>query len=675
LAARQAAGLIEVLARAMDYAHGKGIVHRDLKPSNVLLAGTPETTLERCTVKVTDFGLAKRLDTGDDTRSRAVLGTPSYMAPEQAEAGTVAIDRRTDVYGLGAILYELLTGRPPFRSESPLQTLQQVVQAEPARPRLLNPAVPRDLETVCLQSLQKEPRRRYGSAAALAEDHGQPVRARPVGPVERVWRWGRRKPLAAALLLTLLIGLGTSLYLWRRSADNEARALALLREEEVAQQETEDILRMILQILEDNVLVSETPSLEAPDANPVQMDLLLKAEASYSHLLEKRGHDQKLQALSATVLTRLGNHYFDHGRKIESLAFFEKATRLFEPLAPEAARQPEYLAAAVRAYLYLGAAYELQGRLEPAREAFATSLRIWQELAQAPPTGHECDAVWLGLHFARVLRNNGHSEEDIEGRFARLPGRPELLGGAQPYDLFLQLLRVMLICLRADKSGQAVARLAAAREASAILDGYYQHASLSRDGRFWLAVSSTDVGWLLRRGGGAAEALDLLDRANRTLQELAREAPKEPYLFAKLSDSWVQIGKGRWQLHQVEETLGAYRHSLAAQRQACVLAPTVTEYRRALGQRYLQLGRKLCELGRLDEAEVCLQERQALWPGDASKHTEAVRELQKWAGQVGPQGKDLSPARRQERQRYLDLCARLERKGIGAPPTAGSAKP
>src|SRR5207237_7247333 len=130
------------------------------KPSNVLLAGTPETPLERCTPKVTDFGLAKRLDKAGETGSGAVLGTPSYMAPEQAEPRTAMVDQRTDVYGLGVILYELLTGRPPFRADSPLQTIKQVLEAEPVRPRLLNPVLPHDLETICLKCLEKEPDRR-----------------------------------------------------------------------------------------------------------------------------------------------------------------------------------------------------------------------------------------------------------------------------------------------------------------------------------------------------------------------------------------------------------------------------------------------------------------------------------------------------------------------------------
>ena len=184
LAARQAASLVETLGRALHYAHEKQVIHRDLKPSNVLIAGT----LGRGIPKVTDFGLAKQLDDRADTLTVAILGTPSYMAPEQVDAKIGTPDRRTDVYGLGAILYELLTGRPPFRAESPLQTLKHVAEAEPARPRLLNPAVPRDLETVCLKCLEKDPAHRYDSAAALADDLAVRKGGAGAGPADRSWR-------------------------------------------------------------------------------------------------------------------------------------------------------------------------------------------------------------------------------------------------------------------------------------------------------------------------------------------------------------------------------------------------------------------------------------------------------------------------------------------------------
>ena len=189
--ARQAAAMVETLARAMQVAHENGIVHRDLKPGNILLSadGSP---------KITDFGLAKRLE--DDaglTQSGAVLGTPSYMAPEQAQGDPSKIGCAVDVYALGSILYEMLTGRPPFRGETSLHTMMQVQNDEPVPPARLNPKVPLDVQTICLKCLQKQPGKRYASAAALAEDlrrfaAGEPILARPTGPLERAWRWCRR---------------------------------------------------------------------------------------------------------------------------------------------------------------------------------------------------------------------------------------------------------------------------------------------------------------------------------------------------------------------------------------------------------------------------------------------------------------------------------------------------
>jgi tetratricopeptide (TPR) repeat protein len=207
----EAARLLEALARAMHAAHQQRVIHRDLKPANVLLAadGSP---------KVADFGLAKKLDDVGQTQSGVVMGSPSYMSPEQAEGRSDKLGPATDIYALGAILYECLTGRPPFKAPSLNETILQVLRAEPAAPRRVNPLVPRDLETVCLKALQKERHKRYATALDMAEDlrcflDGRPIKARPVGPAGVVLRWARRSPVAAGLtaavgLLLLLLGTG-----------------------------------------------------------------------------------------------------------------------------------------------------------------------------------------------------------------------------------------------------------------------------------------------------------------------------------------------------------------------------------------------------------------------------------------------------------------------------------
>ncbi len=204
LPADRAAGYVREIAEAVEYAHRQGILHRDLKPSNVLIDADDR-------VRITDFGLARRIDAtsgGSLTATGAIVGTPAYMAPEQA-AGTAAIGPRSDVYALGAVLYELMTGRPPFRGETALDTLVQVRTLEPVRPGLLNPRVPADLETICLKCLEKDPARRYESADALADDLGRfldrrPILARPIGRPRQAWRWCRRHPFLALLALAIL---------------------------------------------------------------------------------------------------------------------------------------------------------------------------------------------------------------------------------------------------------------------------------------------------------------------------------------------------------------------------------------------------------------------------------------------------------------------------------------
>ena len=254
LAPRQAAEWMVPMAMAMDAAHRAGIVHRDLKSANILFSSDHIP-------KITDFGLAKRLETEDgETHTGQVMGTPSYMAPEQARGDTKSAGPPADIYALGAILYEMLTGRPPFKGVSAMDTVKQVIEVEPVSPSRVQYRVPRDLETICLKCLQKEPRKRYATAKEMADDlnrylFGEPIRARRTPPIERAVKWSRRHQTAATLLALGIVGsIGLSGYGVRYWNNQRALQLIAQRHEAEVQKATNDDLLLAQEDISRNDL-------------------------------------------------------------------------------------------------------------------------------------------------------------------------------------------------------------------------------------------------------------------------------------------------------------------------------------------------------------------------------------------------------------------------------------
>jgi tetratricopeptide (TPR) repeat protein len=359
---------------AVQYAHGRGILHRDLKPANILVTrdGTP---------KLTDFGLAKRAghDAGQ-TLSGQVLGTPSYMAPEQATSSRDT-NAAADVYSLGAVLYELLTGRPPFKGATWRDTLEQVCGQEPVPPRRLQPGLSRDLETICLKCLQKDPARRYPSAAALDDDigralAGQPIHARPVGPAGRLVRWCRRSPrvaaLGAALVLTVLAALAGVTTLWRLSVRREV-ALA----EKTAEADRE------------------------------------RARAEARQRLARRSVDD----MYTWVAQRLLAH--EPGLTAQRRAFLEKALALYEEFAREEGDDPEVRFKTSQAYYYVATIQGQLGRLTEAEAAYARQIAILRGLADEFPhdRDYRFDLFYSHMCLGNVLVALGRLDEADDAQY------------------------------------------------------------------------------------------------------------------------------------------------------------------------------------------------------------------------------------------------------------------
>jgi tetratricopeptide (TPR) repeat protein len=665
---RAAAELVETLARAMHCAHARGIVHRDLKPANILLQSktttdhTDDTDKKKPAIpssvpsvlsvvdlfpKITDFGLAKRLAEGKgQTVTGAILGTPSYMAPEQASGRVHDVGPPTDVYALGALLYELLTGQPPFRGQTNVDTVRRVVSEEAPAPSRLCPKLPRDLETICLKCLEKQPAGRYATAQALADDlhrflGGQPVAARPAGPGERAWKWARRRPAWAALVGVVVVAAVTTAgsFLWSYARVRGERDRAR-HNFQVARTAIDDLYtKMALERLFDE-----------PQLDPLCQELLEKARALYEGLAQEQGANADARPDVALAWFRLGDiHRLQDHHAAAEHAYGEAIARQ-QALCRDYPGAPRYRQDLANSHNWLGEV--LRERGHPAEEAerhYGAALGLQQglveEFPRAPAYRLELARSYYNLGIVRKDTNrlteaqagydravelltqlrtedagNPYYRQDLaralinRGVLHRLGNRPDQAG--RDYDQAIGLLTVLrhefharaaykfeLAIARQDRGNLlwARGRNADARheyqEALDLLRGLAADFSGRPGYKKKLGIALKNQGAALATAGDRAGAGQCWDQARGLFEALAQADPGTADYHGLLGMTLGQLGWLRTEEKNWPAARQLLEQGLAQLREALRPNPQHPDYRRELRDQYRDLAWTLLQLG------------------------------------------------------------------------------
>jgi tetratricopeptide (TPR) repeat protein len=564
--------------------------------------------------------LAKRVE-GDSglTQSGVIVGTPSYMAPEQAAGRKGMVTTATDVYGLGTILYELLTGRPPFRAETPFGTLLQVKEQEPERPRTINPGVPRDLETICLKCLEKEPRRRYRSAEALAEDlerwlAGEPVQARRSGIWERAVKWARRRPAVAALVV-VSAGAGLALLggsLWYNARLQEALQAVQAREQETRDQRdaAEKHLRLAVAntqaahatLVHYDKLIDNTLQFQGPGLASVRQELTEIATHFYEKQIRQESEVLTLEENRELTYCQLAAIKASTGSLDEAIELSQHAARLYARLAhdhPQIYPLRRNLAAA---YLTLGSYYRERGQTGEAEQTFRQAREVCQDLvaeASADATYQQALAssyLSLGAIYADTEKRD---QAEVAYRLAldiltQLPrDHPESvdfrLKQAAAYHNLGHLY-------------QTARREEEARQANDRALGIYQQLAAEQPTNFnnqeLLAATYTNLGTLAAAQKKLTEAAAWFERASEIRERLTRECPMHLPFAVELGGAYLNLGTNFFRENKPEAAIDWYARAIAVLRKE----PRHANARERLGRAYQFRVDALIQLRRYEEA-------------------------------------------------------------------------
>ena len=624
------------VCQAMEYAHSRGVLHRDLKPGNIMLGKYGETL-------VVDWGLARargrqpsaRPGEADEqtlvphsgsgveaTQMGAVIGTPAYMSPEQAAGRIDELDTTSDVYGLGATLYALLTGKPPIEGGHRDQALRRVEQGDIPSPRNVQPGVPKPLEAICRKAMARLPAERYASARELADEiehwlADEPVTAHREPLWQRASRWLRKhqaiaSTAAATLLLTLI---AAGIVVLQQNAHAKVLA-AQTRKAEAREAMAIDAVKQFRDAVAENEVLKGSPAL-----HDLRKTLLKEPLKFFQKLRDELQQDndtrpESLDRLGSAAF-ELGHLTYEIGDKQDALAAFQQALEIRQRLADENPTVTEYQSNLAASHHNIGVLLSQTGKPDEALAVYQQALEIRQRLARENPTVTEYQSDLAGSHnnIGVLLSGTGKPDEALAAHQQALEIKQRLARENPTVNVYQSRLALSHnnIGNLLRETGKPDEALAAHQQALEIHERLARENPTVIEYQSGLAVSHNNIGVLLSQTGKPDQALAALQQALEIQQRLARENPTVTEYVSDLAASHNNIGLLLSETGKPDEALAAYQQALEIKERLARENPTVTEYQSDLAASHNQIGVLLSETGKPDEALAAYQQAQEIW--------------------------------------------------------------